>query len=312
MTIAFIAILAFKYEFSVAFSQMNAFPLRGIILLLLIYYVTIITSAIKWEILYPHEGLTRVFEVVMIGHFFAMLLPGQLFGEASKVVYLAGEAKRSGVTGRVEVLAASVVVDKITGLTGLIIIGITGAVFGSRLEHVQYLPFYFIAMLAGLSFLLICLRFHWCCSLVDRICVFCETKLPRTKRVVASLRRVVGAWKLYLNFPVKLAVSILMGIIYQAMIVGIHIILCRYLNISVSFFDLCWICAFQAIIVLLPVTIAGIGLREGGYVGMLGLLGIPASSSLALSLSIFSLQIIGALIGGAFVMKNSITRGMRS
>jgi uncharacterized membrane protein YbhN (UPF0104 family) len=132
------------------------------------------------------------------------------------------------------------------------------------------------------------------------------------KRPIICLRRAVDAWKVYLNSPAKLVASILMGVLYQAMIVGMHAILCRHLGIPVSFFDLCWICAVQALLVLLPITIAGVGLRESGYVGMLGFLGVSASSSLALSLSIFSLQIIGALIGGAFVMKISVTREMRS
>jgi uncharacterized membrane protein YbhN (UPF0104 family) len=308
IAIVFIVFLAFKYNFKIVFRQMINLPIEGIVLTLVIYCGTIIVAGLKWQLLYTHTRLARLFEVIMIGHFFTMLLPGQLFGEASKVVYLAEEAKKNSVAGRVEELGMSVLVDKITGLIGLIVIGIAGATLGLRSVQTRYLSFCFIASLFVLSFILICLRFRWCFLLFDRICAFCETKLPAIKPAVACLRRAVSAWQLYLNSPAKLISSILMGVLYQAMIVGMHVILCRYLGIPVSFFDLCWVCAVQSIIILLPVTIAGIGLREGGYVGTLGLLGVSANSSLALSLSIFSLQIVGALVGGALVMKNFITR----
>jgi uncharacterized membrane protein YbhN (UPF0104 family) len=311
MTLVFIVFLAFKYNFRIAFRKVIDLPIEGIALTLTVYCSSIMISVFRWKLLYPHGTLRRLCEVTMIGHFFAMLLPGQLFGEASKIVYLAEDAKRSDTTGRIEELAMSIAVDKIAGLIGMIVIGIAGAVLGSRSIQTRYLSFCFIAALIGLSFILVCLRFRWCSLLFDYICVFCETKLPVIKPAVACLRRAVGAWLLYLNSPTKLAASLLMGFLYQAMIISIHVILCRYLKIQVSFFDLCWICAVQSILILLPVTIAGIGLREGGYVGTLGFLGVSASSSLSLSLSIFSLQIMRALAGGIFVMKNSVSRGLR-
>jgi uncharacterized membrane protein YbhN (UPF0104 family) len=312
ITVVFIIILVFKYNLTTVFAQMIDLSFQGMILTLAVYFVTIIISVIKWRILYPCVKLMRFFEVVMIGHFFTIVLPGQLFGEASKIIYLSNEASEYKVPGQVERLSASVIVDKITGLIGLIVIGIVGVAFSARGVQVQYILSAFMATLVGLFFLLVCLRFRWCLALVDYLSFFCETKLPGIKRAIVSLQCVVEAWRLYLNSPVKLVVSILMGVFKQATIVIMHVVLCRYLEIPVSFFDLSWICAIQAIIALLPVTVAGIGLREGGYVGTLGLLGIPATSSLALSLSIFSLQIIGALIGGVFVMKNAVFSALRS
>jgi preprotein translocase subunit SecG len=52
-----------------------------------------------------------------------------------------------------------------------------------------------------------------------------------------------------------------------------------------------------SIILLLPVTVAGIGLREGSLVGLMGALGQDAAATLAMSLVILALSLFAAAIG---------------
>ena len=55
--------------------------------------------------------------------------------------------------------------------------------------------------------------------------------------------------------------------------------------------------AMATLIVTQP--IAGIGLREGGYVGLLALFNVSREAALALSLTFFAYTLLGALIGFA-------------
>jgi hypothetical protein len=50
---------------------------------------------------------------------------------------------------------------------------------------------------------------------------------------------------------------------------------------------------------ILPLSLGGIGIREGAFVGVLGFLGIGSELALALSFTILGLQLFGALIGAA-------------
>ncbi|MDP2106626.1 MAG: hypothetical protein Q8J76_11585, partial [Desulfobulbaceae bacterium] len=50
-------------------------------------------------------------------------------------------------------------------------------------------------------------------------------------------------------------------------------------------------------VLFFPVTVGGFGLREGGMVLLLGLVGLDANSAIAGVLVVFSIQIIGAVIG---------------
>jgi len=58
----------------------------------------------------------------------------------------------------------------------------------------------------------------------------------------------------------------------------------------------------------LPISIAGIGLREGGYVGLLAIFGIAATPALSLSLSLFAYTLVGALLGWIAELTGGRTR----
>lgn len=70
------------------------------------------------------------------------------------------------------------------------------------------------------------------------------------------------------------------------------------MDININFADWCWVFGVISLVVFLPITIGGIGLREGSFVILLGQLSVSSEKALALSLSIFGLQIIGGLTGG--------------
>ena len=70
------------------------------------------------------------------------------------------------------------------------------------------------------------------------------------------------------------------------------------MNINIAMIDWCWILGLLSIALFLPITIGGIGVREGTLVGIMGSMGIAQEKALALSFVIFGTQIIVSLIGG--------------
>ena len=56
----------------------------------------------------------------------------------------------------------------------------------------------------------------------------------------------------------------------------------------------------------IPISLNGIGLREGGYLFMLGLIGINAEKGVAFGLLLFLVVVVDSLIGGGlFLLKKS-------
>ena len=69
------------------------------------------------------------------------------------------------------------------------------------------------------------------------------------------------------------------------------------IGINLFFSDWCWIIGLVSVAMFIPITIAGFGVREGVFVGLLSLQGVTVEKSIALSLCVFGVSFISALIG---------------
>ncbi len=92
--------------------------------------------------------------------------------------------------------------------------------------------------------------------------------------------------------------TVFFGALFQLCSVAIILLLSKNLNITLHFFDCCWAFSAISIITLLPITIGGLGLREGAFIGVLGLIGVAHEDALVLSLILFSFLIVTAVVGG--------------
>ena len=75
------------------------------------------------------------------------------------------------------------------------------------------------------------------------------------------------------------------------------------LGLKISILALTWVRSFVFLMTLMPLSIAGIGLREVGFVGLLSLYGMAAEDALAFSLANFALQLGMAVIGALFELR---------
>ena len=66
-----------------------------------------------------------------------------------------------------------------------------------------------------------------------------------------------------------------------------------------------------SVITAIPISVAGLGIREGGYVFFLGLIGIREPAALAFGLVWFTIMALGALPGGLLLLVRK-GRGRRS
>jgi uncharacterized membrane protein YbhN (UPF0104 family) len=126
---------------------------------------------------------------------------------------------------------------------------------------------------------------------------FLAGKGPRVERLVERCVRLLDAWKGYMRSSRTLLGVLLLGTVYQGIGVLIMAILARGVGIELPFSDWCWIFGLISLAVFIPITVGGIGLREGGLIFLLGNLGLPNEKALALALSLLALQLFGALLG---------------
>lgn len=72
-----------------------------------------------------------------------------------------------------------------------------------------------------------------------------------------------------------------------------------------------WIWTGLHLVLLLPLSIAGLGLREAGLVGLCALIGVPSATAVAWSLTIFFGSLIVAAVGGLIESRSVADRVLR-
>jgi hypothetical protein len=76
----------------------------------------------------------------------------------------------------------------------------------------------------------------------------------------------------------------------------------RGLDMSASLLDCLVLMQLVALVTALPISIGGWGVREVAMVGLFGLIGLPASAALALSVQLGVLSLLAALPGGLVLL----------
>jgi len=99
-----------------------------------------------------------------------------------------------------------------------------------------------------------------------------------------------------------LAASMIGNLIF----ISAHYLLTKAFGLDVSFTAIAWVRPLAVLIQLLPVTIAGMGLREGSYMILLGLYGVSQEEAFAYSLGLFSQVILWAFIGILIELADSL------
>jgi len=82
------------------------------------------------------------------------------------------------------------------------------------------------------------------------------------------------------------------------------------LALGLAVTSVAWIRTYVMLILILPISFAGFGVREGGLILMLAAYGIPAGDAIAYSLLLFAQRLISALAGG-LAESMSLIRGTR-
>jgi glycosyltransferase 2 family protein len=289
--LSFLLYFLLNSNLGIVFSNLKRFSVWLFIGGTLLTILSILVNSFKWNLLLKGQKIGVLFKLNMISQFYTLILPGQIAGEAIKT-YILGK-KNNNLEG----VAVSVAVDKITGFMGLFIIMI-GGLLATKILYSSIMLWSVIgAFIAGIFFIF-CLQINIIFKSVDKFLYHIESNFPKLKKIVESLRKAFEAWNIYSKYELRILLSIFGGILYQFMGVLLIFLFANNLHIYIPLVDWFWIVGLLSIALFLPITIGGIGVREGTIVGILGSLGVTQESALALSFAIFGIQIVTSLIGG--------------
>ncbi|MBP01603.1 MAG: hypothetical protein CMM25_02175 [Rhodospirillaceae bacterium] len=279
-----LAVVLWKVDILETVAALSSLNITHLITATIFYIIAHCLNGLKLHLLMPDRPLFDLIKYTFIALLYGTILPGQILGDAIKAYKLV----RPNDDGA-KVIAA-VVLDKIIGLISLIFITLIALLLDTK-----NFPdiFGLLAFCALVFFLMIVL-----------LPFFLKSMPPLLD---TSLGRFLRAWREYSDNYIGLFVAFLTGIAFQIISVSVIAVLGAALGVSISFISWVAVVGLMSFALLVPLSFAGLGIRESGLIVFLGFLGVANTDALALSFLVFSYTLLGASIGWFFDIKERPT-----
>ncbi len=267
------------------------------LLAVIIENIGVALSAKKWQLLFKVKGTDVSFLTALkyyyIGTFFNAFLPTSVGGDAVKAYNISKKLKRR------EEAFSSVVMDRITGLIAVLCIGSLALIVG---WHV--LPFY--ALVICLPILALPIFFLFLLFKTNIIGVFLRKPFfLKFGKVQNFVEKIYISLKEYSSYRRGILVALFISFCYHFLLILNNYILSLSLGLDIHFHFFFIFIPVAEILVFLPVSIQGFGVREGTYVTLFSPLATNAES-FALGFSDQIVKVIGSVVGGIVYMVSSI------
>ena len=239
-----------------------------------LYILSQFISSLRWKLLLPHAfEVKKLFSLYMIGAFFNTLLPGIVGGDAVKGFYL------YKATGKGTLTFASIFMDRYLGFVVLIAICTIAYPFGYNYLHgseVEWvLPFVIISFVLA-SLLIFGLR------------------LGKNIKILSDFYEYFHSYR---NQKGVIRNALFLSVLIQGMGLFAVYVIAIGIGQHIPFLACLIFVPLIVIFTMIPVSISGLGVREGSFVLFFGFIGVKPQFATAISFSWFITMVVGNLIG---------------
>jgi uncharacterized membrane protein YbhN (UPF0104 family) len=254
-----------------------ALPLTG---------VAVVVGALRWWLLLegadihiPARKSVRPFAVSVVLN---LLLPTAIAGDAVRTWVVGRES------GRLLGSAAATIIDKLTALTCLVVLG--WAAYAVDHDAVPQAAIVAFAWLTGglvAAAALAALAAAGVRPILHR--------LPeRAALMIRESWRMIRGWAGSMRL---VATVVAFGLIYQAAVIALLVLVAKTVGFELPFAFAAVTSAVVLVATLIPVSVGGFGIREGAFVLLLGEAGISAADATLVSLlSVVTILVVSAAV----------------
>ncbi|KAA0003905.1 MAG: flippase-like domain-containing protein [Thermoplasmata archaeon] len=296
LLISFIIYLAGIEKIKEQFSQMVFFLF---LLAVIIENIGVAISAKKWHVLFKMKEKNITFlatwKYYYIGSFFNAFLPTSIGGDAIKAYTVSKEIKRK------ENAFSSVIMDRITGLIAVLCIGSLALAIGWKEVPEIALLLSIPVLLLPSILIIITFKTDFIGNIIDKPFF---SKFGKFQNFVRS---VYLSLKEYGSFRKEIIFGLSISFFYHFLLIINNYVLSLSLGLHIPLSYFFIFIPVAEILVFLPITIQGFGVREGTYVILFSTLATKAQS-FALGFSDQIVKVMVSIIGGIIYMVWGIKR----
>ncbi len=248
---------------------------------LLTYCGAQVISSVRWRLLARslgfREKLRRFISLYYVGMFFNLFLPTSMGGDVVRAWYLGAPSAARANTAARSLALLSVISERFSGLLALLLVASLAA-----LANPAGLPNWSLWLVWGLS----------AGGVLGVLSLpVLSHRLPKLRSLAQGLSLYRGHRRLWLaGFGLSIVVQ-LAGIV-EVWLLGLA------LEVPASFAVLAVAAPLVVLFTMLPITLNGVGVREGGLVLLLAPAGVAPAEALALGVLWFCVLATASLIGG--------------
>jgi len=266
----------------------------------LLYQVGVGVRAFRWQVLLASLGidvpLRRLISLYLIGTFYSQVLPSGIGGDVVRMVELSAESKQAAAA------VSSTIVDRFTGLLILFLIALAALPFSYRLIPTE-LAWAIVAVTAG--------------TLTGSALLLYRPFLRNLRRMIPIIHwitdhsRVRALYEtLHRYTPAAILRACIASLLFNTLLITGVYLLALALDIHISPWYFLLFVPMVSFSLTLPISISGLGVREGAFVFLFTQAGVPAAMALALSLAFYSVTLGTGLLGGLVHFTQGL-RGLR-
>lgn len=280
-SLGLLAVLFSQLSFDDFRDAQSAIHARNLIIALVCFVLSYLLTSFNWffllrtlevQVSYPKVLLTN-----LSGLFYGSVIPSSLSNDVARGLRLYQSEKKHAE------LTLSIVLDRLTGLIVFAIVLAIGVVM-----YVDRLPFEATDTTDGILFLMVG-------GIIGVIALLGAYRLFPSifQPYVAALHRMRQRW-----YVIVISVGITLGV--HLLVAGMLYVLALQFWESPDWFYCLFITEILTVAEFLPISVSGLGVREGLYVVMLEVVGIMQAEALAISLTQFFLILCVAALGGLY------------
>jgi hypothetical protein len=254
----------------------------------------VVFGAWRWQILVASQGrrvtVPYLFGSYMIGLLFNNFLPSTIGGD---VVRAAG-AKRKGGGTLTEHLTV-VLVERMIGLFATLTFGGLAALTGVAGEVDPRIPWILgAALLVSMAGIYLAIS-----RKVRRRLHPLVARLP-FKFVRETLAKMLDSFELFSQARGTLVANFVLSLVFQLLLIVHFWLIQLAFGQSVSFLTYLVVVPLVFCVMMVPIGINGLGVREGAFVWLMKNAGMDPAAALAISLASYAIAVGQGLLGGAW------------
>lgn len=256
-----------------------------------LHSIGLMISAIRWQILIRAQGekapLIYLIKSYLVGNFFNNFLPTRFGGDVVRI-WDGSRYAKSWVHS-----SATILIERWTGIVILLLFAVVSSLI--RMDMAHKLPIVWVSLLVGITgiFLSLTILLPFTRNLLDKIPE--KGGIVKIKEKILTFRETLFIYRQQSTLFIK---ALFWAFLLQINVIIHYFLIGKALGLHIGLLDYFIFIPIVYLIMVIPITINGLGLREGSYIEIFAFYRILPQTAFSFSIIDVAFGLIIGVIGG--------------